>query len=60
MIRVIINGILGRMGRELCTEIIKNERLFLAGGIDTLETFHNEEIFVSTDCLTSVEESDVA
>ncbi len=48
MIRVVINGILGRMGEALTRVLSKEEDFFLVGGVDTLETFYNEEIVVST------------
>lgn len=48
MIRVVINGILGRMGMELTRSIMQEEDLFLVGGVDTLETFVNDEIMVTT------------
>lgn len=47
MIRIAINGILGKMGQELTAAITKQEDLFIVGGIDTVETFHSEEICVS-------------
>ncbi|RMI24686.1 MAG: 4-hydroxy-tetrahydrodipicolinate reductase [Calditrichaeota bacterium] len=48
MIRVAINGILGRMGQELASAISRDEDLILVGGIDTLETFHEDRIAVTT------------
>lgn len=47
MVRIAINGILGKMGQELTAAITKQEDLFIVGGIDTVETFHSEEICVS-------------
>ncbi len=48
MIRVVINGILGRMGREISNAILKDDDLILVGGIDNLETFYSDEIVVTT------------
>ena len=48
MVRVAINGILGRMGQELTAAISKEDDLILVGGVDTLETFFADEICVST------------
>lgn len=47
MIGIAINGILGRMGQELTAAIMKQDDLFIVGGIDTVETFHSDEICVS-------------
>lgn len=60
MIRVAINGILGRMGRELSAAILKEESLALVGGIDTLETFYSDEICVSVNPDDILTEADVA
>jgi 4-hydroxy-tetrahydrodipicolinate reductase len=49
MVRIAINGILGRMGQELTAAIMKQDGFILVGGTDTLETFYSEEICVSTD-----------
>lgn len=60
MIRVAINGILGRMGGELSAAILKDESLALVGGIDTLETFYSDKICVSIDPDEILNEADVA
>lgn len=59
MIRVAVNGILGRMGQFMVKAILAEESLVLVGGIDTLETFQSEEIFVSTDPAEILPEADV-
>lgn len=60
MKRVAINGILGRMGQVLTREIVRNgSGLSLVGGVDTLETYHADAIYVSTHPIDVVEECDV-
>ncbi|NIS39139.1 4-hydroxy-tetrahydrodipicolinate reductase, partial [Candidatus Saccharibacteria bacterium] len=49
MIRVVINGILGRMGQEISNAILRDQDVILIGGVDTLETFYADEVVVSTD-----------
>ena len=59
MIRVAINGILGRMGQELTAAIMREEDIFLVGGVDTLETFYANEIVVTTDPAELLKDVDV-
>lgn len=47
MIRIIINGILGRMGKEIARSISKEAGIQLVGGIDRSETTLEDGILVS-------------
>lgn len=60
MLRIIINGILGQMGQAVTRCAVPLEDYYLVGGVDTLETFESEEIFVSINPEDVIVESDVA
>ncbi len=59
MIRIVVNGILGRMGQAVASEVLAQEDLVLSGGVDTLETYHADEIVVSTDADEVLVDTDV-
>lgn len=59
MIRVVLNGILGRMGNELSQAVLAEDDLILIGGVDTLETFYSDEIVVSTNPAEVLVDADV-
>lgn len=59
MLRIVINGILGKMGQVLCSKLSRTEGLYIVGGIDTLETFYGDEIVVTTNPFELLSDTDV-
>ncbi len=59
MIRIAINGILGKMGREVASAVGKHGDLILVGGVDTLETYYSDEFAVSINPDEIIPEADV-
>jgi 4-hydroxy-tetrahydrodipicolinate reductase len=59
MIRIVINGILGRMGSEVCRRITEHEDLVLLGGVDTLETYLGDTFVISKSAGDILDEADL-
>ncbi len=49
MVKIAVNGILGRMGQEISRAVEKSDKYKLLGGIDTRQTQISPEIHVFTD-----------
>lgn len=59
MLRIVINGILGKMGQVLSSKLSRAEGFYLVGGIDTLETYYGDEIIVSTNPNELLSDTDI-
>jgi len=59
MLRIVINGILGKMGQVLCSKILQEQDFILIGGVDTLEAYYADEIIVTTSPTELLEDADI-
>ena len=59
MLRIVIKGILGKMGQVLCSRLSRTEGFFLVGGVDSLEAYYDDEFIVSTDPAELLSDTDI-
>ena len=59
MIRVLVNGALGRMGSEVCKKVYNEADLELVGAVDIKEGLValGDGVKVTTDLLTAIDET---